>query len=116
MIPTQGQSNAGAASRLGDVSTIILALWFAYLLRGPDESDRYVLAGTLAVLLYLLAPGTTASRRGGIPTLTTELRTTLQGWLWTLGCLLAIGWTTKLTGQYSRVAIGLWAVFAAFGL
>ena len=116
MIPIQRRSNSAAALVCGDVSAIVLALWFAYLLRGLDDAERYVLAGVVAVLLYLLAAGAIAGGQRNAPTLTREIRTVLAAWMWTLGGLLAIGWMTKLTGHYSRVAVGLWAAFAASGL
>lgn len=115
MMPIQSRSAAAVAAGCGDVLAIVSALWLAYLLRGLDDADRYMLVGVVAVLLYLLV-ATGASGRRRAHTLTGEFRATLGAWALTLGGLLAIGWMTKLTGHYSRVAIGLWALFAAFGL
>ena len=96
---------------------IVLGLWLAYQLRGLDNSDRYVLAGVLAVLLYLVVGGAAATRP--YPSGTTsalEIRSALGAWAWTLAGLLVVGWMTKLTGHYSRAAIALWAAFGALGL
>ncbi len=116
MIAIQNRSTATVVARCGDGLAIVLALWLAYLLRGLDDADRYVLAGVVAVLLYLLTTTAIADGRRRAPTLTREFRTILAAWALTLGGLLAIGWMTKLTGYYSRVTIGLWALFATFGL
>jgi len=113
MIPVQKRPAADIAAVCGDVLAIAAALWLAYLLRGLDDADRYVLAGTVAVSLYLLAA--TGGRRSA-STLAGEFRAILVAWALALGGLLIVGWMTQLTGHYSRVAIGLWAVFAAFGL
>lgn len=115
MIRTRRQ-DATIAAGCGDVSAIVLALWFAYLLRGPGNSDHYVLAGVVATLLYLLATSAARGGRGSSHTLAGEFRRVLSAWAWTLVGLLAIGWLTKLTGHYSRVAVGLWAAGTALGL
>ena len=116
MIAIQWRSSAAVPLVCGDVSVLVLSLGLAYLLRGLDDSDRYVLAGVVAVLLYLLAAGAMAGGQRTAPTVTREIRAVLGAWMWTLGGLLAIGWMTKLTGHYSRVAVGLWAAFTALGL
>ena len=113
MSPIQERSTSAFATVCGDVLVIVLALWLACLLRGLDDTDRYVLAGAGAVLLYLLA---TTSGPHSASTLTGEFRSVLIAWALALGGLLIIGWITKLTGNYSRVGIGLWVVLAAFGL
>ncbi len=113
MIPTRKRPAADAAAVCGDVLAIVSALWLAYLLRDLDNTDLYVLAGVGAVLLYLLAA---IGGRRSASTLTGEFRTVLIAWALALGGLLVISWMTKLTGNYSRMGIGLWAVFAAFGL
>ncbi len=117
MTPVQLQANNTFVARCADVLALALSLWLACSLRGLSDADRYVLAGVLAVLLYLLAGGAPATRGhpSGI-TLAREIRSAITAWAWALIGLLVIGWITKLTGHYSRVAIGLWAGFGATSL
>ena len=117
MTPIQSQSIAAITSRIADVLVIALSLWLAYLLRGLDAPEQYVLAGFLALLLYLLAgAGKRTHRYSPEMTLAKEVWSALGVWVTTFAGLLVLAWMTKTTDHYSRIAIGLWGVFGAIGL
>ena len=117
MTPVQRQSAAALTAHCVDSAVIALSLWLAYALRGLHDPDPYVLAGVVAVLLYLIAGGGAATRRDA-PTSTPvqDIATALGAWILTLAGLLVVAWMTKATADYSRIAIGLWAVTGALGL
>ena len=103
--------------RAADAAVIAAALWVAATVRGVVWSDRYGIAAIVAVLVFhaigegfrLYRPERHGSAlQSPIPLVMTVL--------WTVFALLALAWMTKSTGHYSRVAIGLWAVFAVLGL
>lgn len=106
-----------AVSRFADVAVISSSLWLAYSLRGLFDPDRWILAGALALLLYLLLGG--GANAGDHPpkrTPLSDIPAALGAWGATLVGLLAIAWAVKATDEYSRIAVGLWAVLAAGGL
>lgn len=116
MTPIRRQSTF-ALSRFADVAAIGLGLWLAYALRGLHDPGRYVLAGALAQLLYLLLRGGAADGRDAVSGMPgADVSAALGAWGATLSVLLASAWMTKTSADYSRIAVGLWALFAGFGL
>ena len=105
---------AAAAPRLLDAAAVGLGLWAAYALRGLHDPERYALAGALAVLLYLLAGGGAARRAPETPA--ADIPAALGAWAAALAGLLAAAWMTKSTADYSRIAVGLWAILGTLGL
>lgn len=106
-----------SAARCADAIVIVLSLWLAYRLRGLDNAELYLPAGLVALPLYLLFGGGAPVReRTAIRELFQEIRVALTAWAWTLAGLLVIAWTAKVTADYSRLAVGFWAIFGALGL
>ena len=80
-------------------------------------TDRYVVASVLAMLIFdLLGRSSRLYHpwRGASPH--QYLWPVLVAWVWTVLGLFVLAWITKSTAHYSRVAIGLWAVFGLLGL
>ena len=111
------RSMTGLVARAADALVILLALWAGVALRGIEWTDRYTIAGVLAVLVFhvsgesvrLYRPWRGASPRQ-------YLWPVLAAWLWTGFTLAAMAWIMKTTGQYSRIAVGLWMIFGLLGL
>ena len=116
LTPVQHRFAAAVTQRCADAAVIGLSLWLAYSLRGLHDPDQYVLAGVVAPLLYLLAGGGQPVRNEPGPALVQDVGKALGAWAWTIGGLLAIAWMAKATADYSRIAIGLWAMFGTAGL
>lgn len=104
-------------SRALDALVILLGLWAGVALRGIAWTDRYTIAGVLAVLFFhvcgesvrLYHPWRGASPRQ-------YLWPVLIAWLWTGFGLFVLAWVMKTTGHYSRIAVGLWMIFGLLGL
>ena len=104
-------------SRATDACVILLALWAGVTLHGVAWTDRYAIAGILAVLLFhifgeslrLYRPWRGASHRQ-------SLRPVVAVWMWTGFGLFVLAWMMKTTDSYSRIAVGLWMIFGLFGL
>ena len=115
--PAQRPQVPAPASRCVDAVVIVLSLWLAYWLRGLDNAELYLPVGLVALPFYLLAGGgAPLSGRSDSRERLQEIRRALAAWAWTLAGLLVVAWTSKITADYSRVAIGLWTLFGALGL
>ncbi len=104
-------------SRALDAFVILLGLWAGVALRGIAWTDRYTIAGVLAVLFFhVFGEGVRLYRpwHGASPR--QYLWPVLVAWVWTGFGLCVLAWTVKTTGHYSRVAVGLWMIFGLLGL
>ena len=110
-------SPTGLASRLADALVIALSLWAATVLHGVPWADRYTVAAVLAVLLFqLFGESRRLYRTGSGAPVHRHLWAVLVASAWTAFALFAVAWSMKSTGQYSRVAVGLWAIMGLAGL
>ena len=104
-------------SRAADALVILLASWAGAAFHDVAWTDRYVVASVLAMLIFdLLGRSSRLYHhwRGASPR--QYLWPVLVAWVWTVLGLFVLAWITKSTAHYSRVAIGLWAVFGLLGL
>lgn len=113
----QSHSTTTVVSLCLDLAVIASSLWLAYRLRGLDNPEIYLQSCLVAFLLYpALSELIPARRSPGIASRFQEFWSPLAAWAWTFGALLAIAWMAKVTSDYSRVAIGSWALISAVGL
>ena len=111
------QSKLALLSRGMDGAVIVLALWIGTALHDVVWTERYLVAGILAVLVFeVVGHGHRLYRswRGTLPH--QYLRPVVAVWMWTGFSLFMVAWMTKSTADYSRVAIGLWMTLAPLGL
>lgn len=110
-------SKTAFVSRVADALVILISSWAGTALHGLAWTDRYVVAGVLAVLIFdLLGQSRRLYHpwRGASPR--QYLWPVLVAWVWTGFGLFVLAWIMKSTAHYSRMAIGLWAVFGLLGL
>lgn len=105
------------ASRALDAFVIVLALQVGTALHGVPWTERYTIAGVLAILLFhLFAEGLQLYRSWRGTTLNQSLQPVLAAWLCAGLGLAVLAWSTKTTADYSRVAAGLWMLLALVSL
>jgi putative colanic acid biosynthesis UDP-glucose lipid carrier transferase len=95
--------------RLSDALWVAVALWIACYGHDRIWGEQYVLAATLGVGLFsLLAEwdDLNSSRRGAM--LFQDVARTVSGWLGVVAVLLLVGFATKRSAAYSRVAMFTW--------
>ena len=111
------QSKLALLSRGMDGAVILLALWIGTALHGVAWTERYFVAGILALLLFEVSGQSNRLHHSWCGALTHQyLQPVVAAWLWT-GCgLFVVAWMTKSTADYSRVAVGFWMILAPFGL
>ena len=111
------QSKLALLSRGIDGVVILLALWIGTALHGVVWTERYLVAGILAVLLFeVFGQGHRLYRSWHGARARQYLQQVAAAWMWTGIGLILVAWMTKATADYSRVAIGLWMILAPLGL
>ena len=111
------QSKLALLSRGIDGAVILLALWIGTALHDVEWTERYLVAGILAVLLFEVFGQGNRLYRSWRGALTRQyLKPVVAAWMWTGFGLFLVAWMAKSTADYSRVAIGLWMIFAPLGL
>lgn len=97
--------------RLWDIFLILVCLWIATAIRGIAFGEKYLIAGVIASLCFVLISsgrGIYASWR--LHPIAHELGEIWSSWIFTCAILLIVGFTLKSTGAYSRVAISMWFI------
>ncbi len=113
----QHASSFELIQRLLDVAVIVLTMVLAAGLRHIELDVEYVLLPFLAVLIFEMiaaVKGTYRSRR--TETLSAEVFDVLGVWLVTAVALVFLGFASKKSADFSRVAILTWMALAPIGL
>ncbi len=107
----QHQSKLGFFYRVSDTVLIVACLYLVTLALDAPWSQQYALAGFAAIPSFYLFAETTHLYRSwrGIPWFQYAPPIALS-WSLTLFALLALGYATKTTASYSRLALGLWFI------
>ncbi|KOR28628.1 hypothetical protein TI04_10590, partial [Achromatium sp. WMS2] len=95
--------------RFFDILTIMILLHISVVSYGIAWNRLYVIAGLSSMVLFYLFSESTQLYRSwrGVP-LKQSLMPLMVAWSLTCFFLLVLGYMTKTTGQFSRVAIGFW--------
>ncbi len=97
--------------RLGDGLSIVSALTLAIAVGPAVATDPYFVAGAAAtIIFFILAEATRLYRSWRGAGAEQELICVLITWGTTLPVLLAIGFATKYTTEFSRLSILIWTV------
>jgi putative colanic acid biosysnthesis UDP-glucose lipid carrier transferase len=103
--------------RLLDVGVIVLMLVLAVELRQVWLSAEYVLLAFLAVLVFeMISEVKGIYRSWRTETLAAEVAGLVGVWLVTVVVLMMLGFASKMSSEFSRVAIITWAVLVPIGL
>ncbi|MCE5267537.1 MAG: undecaprenyl-phosphate glucose phosphotransferase [Planctomycetaceae bacterium] len=107
----QHWSAAGLWHRLADATCIVLGLLISIHRGLVASTDRYVIVAALAtIVFYLLAEMAQMYRSWRGVSLHREALGALACWSFTLMTLLALGFLTKHTAQFSRISTVTWFV------
>lgn len=113
----QFESELAVMYRLADVLIIVASLWLALEIRGVPWSDLYALAAILgSVSFYTFAQANRAYRTWRATTFRDTLWPVLFSWTLTVFALLFLGYVTKRTGEFSRIAMSTWMVLVPIAL
>ncbi len=111
------ESELSVLFRLADVASITVALWLAMEIRGVEWSDSYVLAAMLsAVMFYFFAQANRVYRLWRTITFRETLWPIMLSWILTVIGLLFLGYVTKRTEDFSRIAMTTWMLLVPFAL
>jgi HD-GYP domain-containing protein (c-di-GMP phosphodiesterase class II) len=103
--------------RMLDVAVIVLTLVLAVELRQAWLSAEYVLLAFLAVVVFeLIAEVKGVYRSWRTETLGAEVAGLVGVWLVTVVVLMMLGFASKLSSEFSRVAIVTWVALVPIGL
>ena len=113
----QHSSSLDVIQRALDVSVIVLALLFATGLRDVVLNAEYAALFLLAVLIYIfLASVKGVYRSWRTESLTAEIAGVVGVWMVTVAALVVLGFATKTSADFSRVALTTWAILVPLGL
>ena len=113
----QQWSVVGVLYRLADACCIVAGLMLAVYREPGTTSEHYALAGATAIIVYGLVAelsGMYRSWRGVSPE--REMLCAVCSWVCTLVALLALGFATERTGEFSRPAMCLWFLFTPLAI
>lgn len=103
-----------STTRFAEILAMAGAMWLAWMIH--PNGDPAALAGAvlLGSILYTFAAELTGAYADlRLRPFVIEARRVLGAWVLTLLCILTVSWAMKLTGTYSRLQVGLWAIFGA---
>ncbi len=107
----QHQSKLALFYRISDVFIIWHALFFVCLSYGIPWGEPYIqVAFASMILFYLFGESVQLYHSWRGAPIKQYLQPVIFAWLATVAVLLILGYITKTTGSYSRIALGLWAL------
>lgn len=110
-------SSFAQVQRILDALLICLTMLLAGELRDISLSHDYLIVVLLAVVLFLIfAEAKGLYRSWRTANLTDEIIGVVVVWFAVMVSLVVLGFVTKMTGFYSRLAIGSWALIAPMAL
>ncbi|MGF1765705.1 undecaprenyl-phosphate glucose phosphotransferase [Aliivibrio kagoshimensis] len=99
--------------RLTDIFFISISLYISSYLILQTFTKDYFLAGTLAVLSFMLAAeSSNLYRSWRVNTFKEHINATLLPWIFSSVIILSVGYFTKTSEAYSRLVVGCWFVSA----
>ena len=108
------EKELGWLARFLDVLWIPGALWLSLTLYGYPWTERYTLVATGSIVLfYLFGEGVSLYRSWRSEPLRSESAHIALAWIAVAVGILFIGYATKTTHEYSRLAIGTWFLLAS---
>lgn len=103
--------------RLLDMAIISVSMLVALAMRDIEVSAQYLLLTAVAVFVFeLLSAVKGIYRSWRMETLLAELSDVAAIWLVVVLALVLIGFASKTTSDFSRVALGIWGVSVLLGL
>ena len=103
------QSKLSVLYRLGDGALVVGCLWLVTWLYGANWSSDYAVAAASGVGAFYFCAEVTHVYGGGRGALLRQIAARMaSAWLGAVFALLLLGWATKSSADFSRVAIGLW--------
>jgi putative colanic acid biosynthesis UDP-glucose lipid carrier transferase len=103
------EAQLGVLSHVFDIFLVTLSLWLSLSLYSYPWQPRYtILAVIAAALFYVSAEIFGVYRAARTDSLRRDLRHVAAAWLSVAIVTLFLGYATKVTQEYSRLAIGTW--------
>jgi putative colanic acid biosynthesis UDP-glucose lipid carrier transferase len=113
----QNASILELVQRALDVVVIVLMMFVALGLRDLELDTQYILLTVLAVLIFTLsAVANSVYRSWRTESMAAEFYGMFSVWVATLVALVMLGFATKTSSEFSRVALATWAVLVPVSL
>ncbi len=113
----QNASSLELLQRALDVAIIALAMLFALGLRHVAPNAEYSLLTLLAVLIYVLLAAVKGMYRSWrTESLAAEISGVVGVWVVTVVALVVLGFASKTSSDFSRVALATWVLLVPLGL
>jgi putative colanic acid biosysnthesis UDP-glucose lipid carrier transferase len=107
------QSDVDFAARLADMALVSLALWISTaLMSEPWDSTEGLAAAVASLIFYFFAEATGLYRPQRGEPVREEISRLVMTWLAVMALLLAAGFWSKTSTDYSRKVMAAWAVLA----
>ena len=112
---TNLHSKVSTTTRIAEILAIATAMFLARFIYPMGDGAYLTIATLLGAVIYSFAAEFTGAYSDlRLRPFLIEARRVLGAWVLTFLALAVISWSIKQTATYSRLQIGMWAVFGAF--
>ncbi len=101
-------------TRIAEILASLGAMLLAFLIYPMGDSSALTIIALLGAMIYTFAAELTGAYADlRLRPFHIEARRVVGAWTLTLLFMLSVSWAVKVTGVFSRLQIGMWAVFGA---